>query len=197
MYFLFPILCQRRPVDVTNWAASHFNCESIYNRSHANKHAVQAATRATPSRAHADYHNALISLGKWGPFHLFCHSCSVAISLIYPIYLAFQTLSCLAQQSARGWGPPQPMAVPGLRTAAFHCGLGNGPLTPECAHTGSLQARTWWGGSRDGFSKTLERRSFGTHTHTQAQCCRDVCVRICESLHVHKCAHTRGCVRAR
>lgn len=70
-------------------------------------HAVGAVAHATPSRTHADYHNALISLSKWGPFHLFCHSCNVAISLIYPIYLAFQTLSCLAQQSARGWGPPR------------------------------------------------------------------------------------------
>lgn len=101
-------------------------------------HAVGAVAHATPSRTHADYHNALISLSKWGPFHLFCHSCNVAISLIYPIYLAFQTLSCLAQQSARGWGPPQQLYLwpsPALCAAAFHCGLRNGPLTPECAHT--------------------------------------------------------------
>lgn len=101
-------------------------------------HAVGAVAHATPSRTHADYHNALISLSKWGPFHLFCHSCNVAISLIYPILFSISNafLSCTAVGSGVGSATATlPMAIPALCTTAFHCGLRNGPLTPECAHT--------------------------------------------------------------
>lgn len=116
------------------------------------------------------------------------------MSLIYPIYLAFQTLSWLARQWARGgvgvrWDARRlPMAIPAPRTASFHCGLRNEPLTAERAQT---KGCGWSCGEVVGpdVQRLWRGRSFCTRTQSG----RNVLL-FGELLCAQKSTHTQGCV---
>lgn len=113
------------------------------------------------------------------------------LSYLFSISNTFQT--CTAVQSGVGWEQRQwPIAIPAPRTACFHRGMRNAPLTPEGAHAKALRRRREEAVGPD-VQRIWRGRSFCTHTHNAAAMCAFTLVHFCVRTRAptHRAAHVR------